>query len=210
MSKLAVRFSIVEDDKEICELLAEILEAEGGFTCTAKYHTLDDARLGLAKSPPDVALVDLGLGNKSGIDLIRELNPKLPNTQFLVITIFEENERVIESLKAGANGYILKGASPAEYVQAVKILLAGGSPLSPPIARQLVNSFQQPDSAAKASLTSREREIIDLLATGKMYKQVAENLNVSLDTVRTHIRHIYEKLQVNSRTEALNRLYGRN
>ena len=209
MSKTAVRFSIVEDDKDICELLADILETEGGFTCTAKYNTLDDALVGLSKSPPDVALIDLGLGTKSGIDLIRALKPKLPQTQFLVITIFEENERVIESLKAGANGYILKGASPEEYVQAVKVLLAGGSPLSPPIARQLVNSFQQSTSSGSGDLTSREREIIDLLAKGKMYKQVADSLNVSIDTVRTHIRHIYEKLQVNNRTEALNRLYGR-
>lgn len=209
MSKMVVQFSIVEDDKDICELLADILETESGFTCTAKYNTLDDALVGLSKSPPDVALIDLGLGTKSGIDLIRALKQKLPQTQFLVITIFEENERVIESLKAGANGYILKGASPEEYVQAVKVLLAGGSPLSPPIARQLVNSFQQTRSSGSGELTSREREIIDLLATGKMYKQVADNLNVSIDTVRTHIRHIYEKLQVNNRTEALNRLYGR-
>ena len=209
MSKTAVRFSIVEDDKDICELLADILETEGGFTCTAKYNTLDDALVGLSKSPPDVALIDLGLGTKSGIDLIRALKQRLPQTQFLVITIFEENERVIESLKAGANGYILKGASPEEYVQAVKVLLAGGSPLSPPIARQLVNSFQQTTSSGSGELTSREREIIDLLAKGKMYKQVADSLNVSIDTVRTHIRHIYEKLQVNNRTEALNRLYGR-
>ena len=209
MSKTVVQFSIVEDDKDICELLADILETEGGFTCTAKYNTLDDALVGLSKSPPDVALIDLGLGTKSGIDLIRALKQRLPQTQFLVITIFEENERVIESLKAGANGYILKGASPEEYVQAVKVLLAGGSPLSPPIARQLVNSFQQTTSSGSGDLTSREREIIDLLAKGKMYKQVADSLNVSIDTVRTHIRHIYEKLQVNNRTEALNRLYGR-
>lgn len=209
MTKTEITFSIVEDDVEICDLLVDILTNAGGFLCKGMYHTMEDAQTGLSKLPPAVALIDLGLGSKSGIDLIRELTPKLPQTQFMVITIFEENERVIESLKAGANGYILKGASPEEYVQAVKVLLAGGSPLSPPIARQLVASFQKSTVAEKVRLTSREQEIIDLLAKGKLYKQVADTLNVSIDTVRTHIRHIYEKLQVNNRTEAINRLYGR-
>jgi len=202
---------IVEDDAIVSEALRDILNATSDLRCVAIFDNEQQAISEIPILAPQIVLMDLKLGKGSGINVIRALKPKMPDTQFLVITIFEENEKVFDSLKAGATGYIVKSASPEEYVAAVRCLLAGGSPLSPVIARKLVNTFgEKPNKKVLGQeLTERERQIIDLLAAGLMYKQVAEQLNISIDTVRTHIRHIYEKLQVQSRTEALNKIFPR-
>lgn len=202
---------IVEDDVIVSEALRDMLNATNDLRCVAIFADENQATKLIPELAPQIVLMDLKLGTGSGINIIRSLKPKMPDTQFLVITIFEENEKVFESLKSGATGYIIKSSAPEEYIAAIRCLLAGGSPLSPVIARKLVNSFGE--TAVKKvqgyELTEREKQIIDLLAAGLMYKQVAEQLNISIDTVRTHIRHIYEKLQVQSRTEALNKIFPR-
>jgi DNA-binding NarL/FixJ family response regulator len=203
--------AIVEDDVFVSEALREVLSAAGDLKCIATFTNEADAIQHLPDFCPQIVLMDLKLGEGSGINCIRELKPVMPETQFLVITIFEENEKVFDSLKAGATGYIVKSASPEEYISAIRSLLQGGSPLSPVIARKLVNVFseKQKQKIPDYELTSREREIVELLAAGLMYKQVAEKLNISIDTVRTHIRHTYDKLQVRSRTQALNKVFPR-
>lgn len=209
MSEITV--AIVEDDEVVSEALQDMLSAAGDLRCLGSFRSEADAIQFLPELSPQIVLMDLKLGEGSGINCIDVLKPRMPATQFLVITIFEENEKVFDSLKAGATGYIVKSASPEEYIGAIRTLLQGGSPLSPVIARKLVNAFSDKPKLAETEyeLTHRERQIIDLLATGLMYKQVAENLNISIDTVRTHIRHIYEKLQVRSRTDALNKIFPR-
>jgi two-component system, NarL family, response regulator LiaR len=202
---------IVEDDVIVSEALQDMLNATNDLRCVAVFADEEQATKSIPVLAPQIVLMDLKLGSGSGINIIRNLKPKMPDTQFLVITIFEENEKVFESLKAGATGYIVKSSAPEEYIAAIRCLLAGGSPLSPVIARKLVNTFGENTHkiAQGFELTERERQIIDLLAAGLMYKQVAEHLSISIDTVRTHIRHIYEKLQVKSRTEALNKIFPR-
>ncbi|MBI1185701.1 response regulator [bacterium] len=202
-----IKYVIVEDDVATSELLTNILKQQSDLKCEGVFHNAKDA---LAKIPalnPQVVLMDLKLGKDNGVDVIRTLKSIAPHLLFLVITVFEESDKLFESLKAGATGYIVKSARPAEYAAAIRDLAAGGSPLSPGIARKLIASFQNKPAAENYSLTERESEIVDLLAQGLMYKQVAAALLISIDTVRSHIRHIYEKLQVNSRTEAINKVY---
>lgn len=155
--------------------------------------------------------MDIKLNPGNGIDCIRRVKQKNPNIQFIVITIFEEEEKVFDSLKAGATGYIVKSSTMDEYLNAIRMVAAGGSPLSPVIAKKLVNYFSAPKMVMQKDyeLTEREKTVMELLSNGYPYKQVADQLFISMDTVRTHIRNIYEKLQVHSRTEALNKLYGR-
>lgn len=202
---------IVEDDAIVCEALRDILNATSDLRCIGAFADEQQATEEIPILAPQIVLMDLKLGQGSGINIIRSLKPKMPDTQFLVITIFEENEKVFDSLKAGATGYIVKSAAPEEYIAAIRSLLAGGSPLSPVIARKLVNTFGETHKRKikDYDLTERERQIIDQLAAGLMYKQVADHLNISIDTVRTHIRNIYEKLQVQSRTEAVNKIFPR-
>jgi DNA-binding NarL/FixJ family response regulator len=159
----------------------------------------------------DVVLTDIHLPGQSGIQCIATCKPKRPQLQFLVITVFEDNANLFNALCAGANGYLLKTASPAEIAQAVRDIHRGGSPMSLAIARMVVASVQQKqvNAALIGSLTSRENELVQLLAEGYRYKEIADKLVLSVETVRTYIRGIYGKLQVHSRTEALNKLYER-
>lgn len=209
MAKSENSFAVVEDDEIVCNALGSLLGAGPEYVCVGLFTDAKNALHQLPLLNPDVVLVDLQLGTESGIDLIQQLKPKMHDTQFIVITVFAESERVLQSLKAGATGYILKDSEPDEYRRALNTLLSGGSPLSPGIARLLIESFHQPQPREIEYLTPREREVLLLLADGSAYKEVAYKLDISIDTVRSHIRHIYEKLQVQTRTQAINLLQGK-
>lgn len=184
---------------------AEDLELVGKFT------TEESAVKGIIAAQPHVVLIDTQLNLGCGLHCMQQIKSVCPEIQFIVTTVLEDAEKVFESLKCGATGYILKGSTMDDYLHAIRVVASGGSSLSPSIARKLVNHFGGGQTAMQHAydLTERERAVLELLSKGYMYKQVAEQLHVSMDTVRTHIRHIYEKLQVHSRTEAINKVFPR-
>lgn len=212
---MSITVAIVEDDKGLREDLASFINNRRGLRCAATFPTAEDALKSLPDKPPDVVLMDINLPGMSGIECIHALKPRLPDTQFMVLTVFEESEKIFAALRAGASGYLLKRAAPAELAEAIEQVHAGGSPMSPQIARQVVQFFQmQKKATAKVSadmedLTDRERDLLALLARGKAYKEISDQLGISVDTVRSHIRRIYKKLHVHSRTEAAVKFLGK-
>lgn len=202
---MPIRVSIVEDDKGIRETLFTIINDAPGLKCVAAYPSAEEALKKFQAPETDVALVDINLPGRSGIELVAELKAKHPGLHVLMMTVYEDSEQIFNSLKAGATGYLLKRARPEEILAAIKDVVKGGSPMSPEIARKVVLFFhKRRDAAAELEqLTSRETEILSHLAKGNIYKEIADKMNISLDTVRTHLKHIYEKLQVHSRHEAV-------
>jgi DNA-binding NarL/FixJ family response regulator len=205
---MPITVSIVEDDHETRASLAELIRNTPGLSCLGTYATAESALVGIPTERPDVVLVDIRLPGISGIQCVARLKSQMPDLQLLMVTTYEERELIFDSLRAGASGYILKKASRAELVQAVEQVHVGGAPMSMPIARKLVSYFQRSPGSEMDSLTGREQEILRLLARGDQYKQIAEKLGISLDTVRTHVRHVYEKLHVRSRTAATIKFLG--
>ena len=182
----------------------------------ATIATPEEALLRIPQLKPDVVLMDINLSSsESGIDLVRELKPKIPATNFMMCTVYEENEKIFEALTAGASGYILKKTDPARMLEAIRELYEGGAPMSSQIARKVVAAFQQKTQSNNEAeedldtLSNREREILELLSKGLMYKEIAFQLFLSPETVRKHVYHIYEKLHVNNRVAAVNKFYGR-
>ncbi len=206
---MSIRVCIVEDDREIRQLISELIVDSGHFEFVGGFDTAEDIIRAFNALQPDVVIIDIQLPGRSGIDCIRELKLKHPQTQFLVLTIFEDNDRVFDALLAGATGYLLKNSDMNNIVESILSIHKGESPMSGVIARKLVNNLnnRRQSSAYADMLTERERQIVDLLARGFRYKDIAEKVFISVETVRTHIRNIYEKLQVNSRTEAVNVIY---
>lgn len=200
--------AIIEDEKQIREGIFALINDSEGFSCE---HAFDNAEEAIKKIPsikPDVVLVDIHLPGKSGIECIAELKPICKGTQFIIFTSFEDTESVFNSLKVGATGYLTKTTEPSKILDALLEVSRGGSPMSSQIARKIVNSFHVHDKNEELEkLTTREKEILDLLSKGYRYKEIANEIFLSTETVRTHIRNIYTKLQVNSRTEAINRVY---
>lgn len=200
--------AIIEDEKQIREGIFALINDSEGFSCE---HAFDNAEEAIKKIPsikPDVVLVDIHLPGKSGIECIAELKPICKGTQFIIFTSFEDTESVFNSLKVGATGYLTKTTEPSKILDALLEVSRGGSPMSSQIARKIVNSFHVHDkNEALEKLTAREKEILDFLSKGYRYKEIANEIFLSTETVRTHIRNIYTKLQVNSRTEAINRVY---
>lgn len=202
--------AIVEDIREIREGLRLLIDSSDGFICTNTYATAEEALEQLPLHSPDVVLMDIQLPGISGIECVRRLKPQCSTTQFIMSTVYEDDENIFESLKAGASGYLLKKISPDKILDAISEVHSGGSPMSSQIARKVIASFQQKDSIDEADiLTPKERQILKALAKGLRYKEIAAEMNISMETVRSHARHIYEKLHVQSRTEALNKIYGR-
>lgn len=199
--------AIVEDDRLFAEGVRELLDQADGFCCVGVCPSAEEALDNLPVWRPRVALVDIRLPGLSGIECVRRLKPALPDTEFMMLTVMEDAGRIFASLVAGATGYLLKGTPPQELLDAIRELAAGGSPMSPAIARKVVMAFRQPSPApgAPEALSVREHEVLMALAAGGRYKEVAGQLGVSYDTVRTHVRHIYKKLQVHSRRGALER-----
>ncbi|MDP4262172.1 MAG: response regulator transcription factor [Bacteroidota bacterium] len=201
---------IIEDIKEIREGLQLLIDSSDGFSCLQTFSTAEQAMEQLPRSCPDVVLMDINLPGISGIEAIRKLKPQCPGTQFIMSTVYEDDENIFESLKSGASGYLLKKTAPSKILDAITEVYEGGSPMSSQIARRVIASFQKKDSIDEADiLTPKEKEILKALAKGLRYKEIADEMKISMETVRSHARKIYEKLHVQSRTEALNKVYGR-
>jgi DNA-binding NarL/FixJ family response regulator len=205
MEKILV--SIVEDIDEIREGLRFIINQTNGFSCLAVYANMADACQGLLADPPQLAIMDISLPDGTGLDCIRKLKAAGSTIQFMVFTIYEDSDLVFEALAAGASGYLLKNASPEKIAEALRDLHEGGSPMSASIARKVVNSFRASDAQNK--LSAREMEVLGKLAKGFLYKEIADQLFISTGTVRQHIHRIYEKLHVQNRTEAINKIFGK-
>lgn len=202
---------IVEDIKEIREGLQLLIDSSEGFACYKTYAAAEEAINELPVICPDVVLMDINLPGISGIEAVRKLKPKCPGTQFIMSTVYEDDDNIFESLKAGANGYLLKKTAPEKILDAIAEVHIGGSPMNSRIARKVIASFQHKNSIDEVDiLTPKEKEILKALAKGLRYKEIADEMKISIETVRSHARKIYEKLQVQSRTEALNKVYGRN
>ncbi|MEZ5148806.1 MAG: response regulator transcription factor [Bacteroidales bacterium] len=193
--------AIVEDEDEIRELLEAIIDRSPGFTCKHVFKDCESALNPLKSIKPDVVLMDIQLPGISGIEGIKLLKPELNDTDFIMLTIRDEDEMVFESLCAGATGYLLKDTPPVRLLNAIKEVREGGSPMSPGIARKIVISFQPSRSNP---LTEREQEVLENLAKGENYTTISEKLFISGNTVRAHIKNIYRKLEVNSRAAAVN------
>jgi DNA-binding NarL/FixJ family response regulator len=207
-----VRVAIVEDDPGTRQSLALLIGGTPGFHCVGVHADAEAALAGIPSSRPDVVLMDIQLPRLSGLECVHRLKPRLPAVQFIMLTVFEDDERVFDSLAAGATGYLLKRASPAEILEAIAEAHRGGSPMTSAIARKVVQAFHRPPPAAAATtveVSPREQQILTLLSRGYRYKEIAEQLGIALDTVRSHIRRLYEKLQVTSRTEAVVKFLGR-
>jgi DNA-binding NarL/FixJ family response regulator len=197
--------AIVEDDAVLRQSLEWLLTQTDGFACAGTFTTGEEAVKLLPKLKPHVVLMDLNLPQMSGAECIRKLKEVMPKVPFIVLTVYEDSDHIFKALKAGASGYLLKRAGPESVLAAVKDARVGGAPMSTQIARLVVDSFHHPLPADQQSvnLTDREKEILDFLSQGYANKEIAEKMFISVPTVRTHLSHIYEKLHVRSRTEAI-------
>lgn len=203
--KKVTTVSIVDDEPELREHIAGYLSTMGNIRCQSSYASAEDALAHLPKEKPNVILMDINLGGMDGIECVRRLKLVMPESQFLMLTVFEDTEKIFRALSAGASGYLLKRMPPKKLIEAITEVLEGGSPMSAPIARKVVQSFQAAPARENeaATLSQRELSVINGLAQGLAYKQIADQLGVSIHTVRNYIRRIYEKLHVQSRTEAV-------
>ena len=202
-----ISVAIVEDNNDIREAMHMLINGSVGFSCTAVYTNADEAAIELPKTTVDIVLMDINLPGISGIECVALLKDKMPHSHFMMVTVFEDDDNIFNALKAGASGYILKRTSPMQILEAVREMHEGGSPMSPEIARRVVNSLQKGKNQNTEILTEREKQILDFLAKGFLYKEIAANLSVSYETVKKHIQNIYQKLQVQNKIEAINKLY---
>ncbi len=208
---MIIRTAIIEDVAPFAKALRQYIElSDSGVECVGIYPTAEEALRRMPKAPPDVAIVDINLPGMSGIELVARLREICPSILCLILTTYEDSIPIFNALKAGACGYLLKRAPADEIVSAIVQAHGGGSPMSPQIARKVVGFFhKQPVSDGIKDLTEREGAVLQLLAEGAMYKEIAEKLSISMDTVRSHIRKVYEKLHVHSRTEAVLKYLGK-
>lgn len=212
---MSISIAIVENEAALCHALMLIINAVEGFECVHTYTNGEDALQFLPQYPPDIVLMDIDLGERrmTGIECIARLREYCPKTLFMILTIYEDHQKVFDALSAGALGYVLKSSSSEKIIAAIKDLHEGGAPMSPSIARKIALSFNQHTplypAAEVETLTAREQEVIELIAKGRMEKEVAAALFISVKTVKTHISNIYTKLQVRTRVEALNKYFGR-
>jgi len=208
---MPIKVSIVEDNAELRDTLAEMFDHARGLRCVSAHPTGEDAVANLPAANPEVTLVDIHLPGMSGIECVAKLKAKLPNLQMLMLTRYEQNDLIFNSIRAGASGYLLKNTPRAGLIEAVEQVHAGGAPMTMQIARKVMDHFrriQQP-AADVEKLTPREQEVLALLAKGYLYKQIGDELGISINTLRNRLRAIYEKLHVHSRTEATVKFLGR-
>ncbi|ULQ50630.1 response regulator [Flavihumibacter fluvii] len=217
---MAITVCIVDDTLDIRLALEEIVRLSDDFKLLGSFSSGEDAITKIPLLQPDVVLMDINLGGISGIECVRRLKPENKNILFMMCTVYEEDEKIFEALNAGANGYILKKTSPAKLLESIRELYEGGAPMSAQIARKVVAVFQHKSSIQETSqvmaskgnlktLSNREMEILVLLSKGMLYKEIAAQLFISQETVRKHVYHMYEKLHVNNRIEAVNKYFGR-
>ena len=201
---MTITVAIVEDDAGIRDALMRVLGRAPEFRCLGWYENAEDALRELPAAKPDVVLMDINLPGMSGVECVRKLKAQEFPAQVLMLTVYEDSEQIFESLAAGASGYLLKRTPPSELLEAIRDVHTGGAPMSSQIARKVVASFRNvAPTNPTAELSPREQEILGWLAQGFLIKEIAERLGIGFDTVRTHIRRIYEKLQVHSRAQAV-------
>jgi len=204
-----IRVAIVEDDKEILESLVHLLQNEPDIGVTNTFPNAETFIRDFSKLDIDVVLMDIGLPGKSGLQAVAEVKPKRPGIQYIMCTIYDDEEKIFNALCMGATGYLLKNTSTAEISDAIKTVHNGGSMMSAMIARKVVQSFQNRTTQSKElqHLSSRQWDILNYLDQGYRYKEIAEKMNLSFETIRTYCRNIYDVLQVHSRTDALNKVF---
>jgi DNA-binding NarL/FixJ family response regulator len=200
-----VKVAIIEDRREIRDGLTMLIDGTEGFRCTGSYRSMEEAFARLGSDVPDVALCDIGLPGMSGIEGMQILKQRFPDLLLLMLTVYDDDERIFDALCAGACGYLLKKTPPAKLLEALSEAVKGGSPMSPEVARRVIALFRdiRPPDRADYQLTPHETRILKLLVEGHNYKTAAFELNVSINTISFHMRHIYEKLQVHSKSEAV-------
>lgn len=203
---MPITVSIVEDQDPLRNTLARVLNRADGFKCISHFGSAEEALKEIPKNTPEVVLMDINLPGINGVECVRQLKEKLPKLLIIMLTVYEDTENIFNALAAGASGYMLKRTPRAELLDAIKEVQRGGSPMTTHIARLVVQSFQKPVQAPDPdleNLSPREQEVLDCLAQGLIYKEIADKLQISYETVHTYIRRIYEKLQVRTRTEAV-------
>jgi DNA-binding NarL/FixJ family response regulator len=202
---MATTVAIVEDNEQLRVTLGRVIDRAPGFKCVGQHGSAEAALEALPQEKPEVVLMDINLPGINGVECVRRLKQVLPQTQAIMLTVYEDTENIFNALAAGASGYMLKRTPSAELLDAIRQVLQGGSPMTAHIARKVVQSFQKPAASSQAAedLSPREREVLDCLSQGFLYKEIAEKLGISYETVHTYIRRIYEKLQVRTRTEAV-------
>jgi DNA-binding NarL/FixJ family response regulator len=205
-----IKICLVEDLKEVREGMASLLTLDERFELLSTFSNAEKAADELPAWQPDIVIMDINLPGMNGIDCIKKVKALCPQSQFMMFTIYEDDEKVFEALAAGASGYLLKKTPLGKITEGLIDLHAGGSPMSTQIARKVIKRLQNDEAKEQvAALSVRENEILQLLAKGLMYKEIGLKLSISTDTVRQHIHHIYEKLHVQNRTEAINKAYGK-
>ncbi len=203
---MPITVSIVEDSEQVRNTLTRLLNRAEGFRCLSQYGNAESALEGLPNDRPDAVLMDINLPGMNGVECVRKLKQAAPGIQVIMLTAYEDTENIFNALAAGASGYLLKRTPRAELLTALQEVIRGGSPMTTHIARLVVQSFQKSQPAPQppeSNLSTREQEVLDCLSQGFLYKEIAEKLGISYETVHTYIRRIYEKLQVRTRTEAV-------
>lgn len=217
---MVISVCIVDDNKDIRTALEQIILMSDEHLLLGSFASASEAMMKIPILRPNVVLMDINLGEgETGIDCVRNMKSDNPDILFMMCTVYEDDEKIFEALTAGASGYILKKTAPGKLLEAIKELNDGGSPMSSQIARKVVAAFQtrnaesaiaaNPNATSLSTLSNREKEILELLAKGMLYKEIAAKLFISQETVRKHVYHIYEKLHVNNRVEAINKFFGR-
>jgi DNA-binding NarL/FixJ family response regulator len=205
-----IKVAIVEDNTKVRESLSALISGSEGFRFAGAFPNAEVALKRLPIEWPDVVLMDINLPQMSGIELVEKLKTQRPSLYVIMLTVYADNEMIFESLKKGASGYLLKKTAPAKILEAIGDVFAGGSPMTNTIARQVVEFFREKSSPQETeNLTRREQEILIYLARGQQYKEIADTLSISVETVRSHLQHIYHKLHVRSRTEAVVKFLGK-
>ena len=202
---MSITVSIIEDDAPVRQILTGWIDTAKGFRCLSAYGSGESALASLPREAPDILLVDINLPGMNGIECVRRLKPLMPQTQFLMLTVYADTEHIFDALAAGASGYLLKETGCEELIASLKLTHKGGAAMTSQIARKVVQSFHQtqPENPEPQGLTPREQDVLKLLSHGDYYKEIADALGVSVHTVATHVHNIYEKLHVRSRAQAI-------
>jgi DNA-binding NarL/FixJ family response regulator len=205
-----ITICIIEDIAEIQLGLRSIIDKDERFLLLKCFNNAEDAIEELPELLPNIVIADINLPGKTGIYCVSKIKALIPSIQFIMFTIYDDNDQVFDAIKAGANGYILKNTAPDKIIESLLDLSEGGSPMTAKIARKVIANMQEKTNSTKLELlTERENEVIQLLSKGFLYKEIATKLNITSSTVKRHLSHIYQKLQVQNKTEAINKMYNR-